>query len=114
MIDPHSFGRKEGAHIDEQTMRPFTFASMQLSGESTRQDRLHYMLSLFWNADDDDAVIPPRERLRTLGTIRIDVFRVTRAGLPQDFRAPRSGADILASPSKLHERTKKAGAHRVQ
>ena len=51
--------------------------------------------------------------MEALGTIRVDIFRVEyRGSMPQNYRADNS--ESLDGHATVHEKTKKAGSHRIQ
>ena len=63
--------------------------------------------------DDETALEPNDVNLAALGTIRVDIFRVSYRGKkPENYRADNYGS--LDSHTVVNEKTKKAGCHRVQ
>lgn len=61
--------------------------------------------------DDETALFPDQENLEHLGTIRVDVHR----GVQGESVGYRGGTyDRLEDSRAVHERTKKAGTHKVK
>lgn len=65
-------------------------------------------------SDDDKALRPVAADLEALGTIRVDICRVICHGSTTTGTFIGRNCDQLDNPRSLHEKTKKAGAHRVQ
>lgn len=65
--------------------------------------------------DDDNADFLSQAQLDQLGTIRVDCFRVVYHGtkLSRTHSRSRVNDRLENSTMAIHERTKKAGSHRV-
>ena len=103
----------KGVSISPEALRMFSFASLQLTGDS---NMFRWILATHITpsfADDESAILPSKDDLEALGTIRVDVYRIIcHDWADSDFR--RAIPDQLDSEHALHERTKKAGSHRVK
>jgi len=86
-IDPGEEETSIGYPVDEETVQPYVFVPLVVT--------------------DDESVANPRDPvLRDLGTIEVRIHRVTK-GAP--FQVPREELSVTV----VHERSKKAGTHRV-
>ena len=101
-----------GLRVSQDRRRPFVFAPLKTTGMS---QRYHADCGSFAHfcPDDEAALFPSTNALAELGTIRVDCFRADESRRLTWGGAP-SGRKLLEHPEAIHERTKKAGAHRVQ
>jgi len=98
----------DGLHVGD-VVRPYVFAPIETTGPSAALSLFVTCLTLH-EIDDDDVAASDDAANEHIGTIQADLRRCTELG-PGDFGSAFHGAGPSTGP--IHERSKKAGSHRV-
>jgi len=99
-----------GLQVSPTTLRPLTFSSMETTGKSLHRSRVFctQLMTFFWADDDRYLDSTKLDNIKSLGEIEAHMRQVEVGGIvPTTFRS-------VAEAEPVHERSKKAMAHRVK
>lgn len=98
----------DGARIDDSTLRPFIFTSIVLTGMAFD---FFAWLSIESRLDDHRVLQEGSFNANDLGTICLKIYRVIYHGPSTRYTTHKANVDNIGKP--VHEKSKKAGGHRV-
>jgi len=99
-----------GIQVSPTTLRPLTFSSMETTGKYLHWGRVFYTQSMmfFWADDDRYLDSTNLDNIKSLGEIKVHIRQVKFKGaVPATFTS-------VDEAEPVHERLKKAMAHRVK
>ena len=108
LVGPGRSGNKKGVVLSETSTKPYAFSKIELTGEFHDMMRGSQQADLVCCTDDDTLLASSQKMSENLGIIEVKIYRVIR-GVPIPFTAGSTEMDN----QPVHERSKKAGGHRV-
>lgn len=107
LLWPGQIGIHAGVYLNEQVLRPFTFTGLEVTGEVHSRfvcSDVHLLRVI----DDDRTLAETRKIMNNLGVIEVRFHRASYIG---DVASPAANIRLVEQP--VHEKSKKAGYHRV-